>query len=166
MLITVTPATTEPVTLEEAKAHLRVDHDADDALIAALVTAARESVEQFTGRALAPASYRWASEGYAPYIVPLWPATVTGVSYQTSNGREPVTDYVFDADRSRFTSLPYGAHGVTVEFDAEPVNVPEPLKSAIKLRVEAQYDAAPDDRPKLLEAANALSWPYRINLGV
>ena len=47
----ITPSATEPVTLEEAKLHLRVDIDDDDALIAGLITAARELAEHYTGRA-------------------------------------------------------------------------------------------------------------------
>lgn len=43
----------EPVTLQDAKAHLRiVDDNDEDALITALITAAREYVENFTGRIL------------------------------------------------------------------------------------------------------------------
>ena len=37
-----TPPAVEPVTLSEAKAHLRVDSTDDDAYIATLITAARE----------------------------------------------------------------------------------------------------------------------------
>ena len=165
MLITVNPADVEPVTLEEAKHHLRVDHDADDALIQSLITAARETVERFTGRALAAASYRWASEGYAPYVLPLWPSSVSSVSYLSGSERVDAADYTFDADRA-LLSVRHGATGVNAEFETEPEHVPEALKAAIKLHVEAQYDAGPEDKPRLVEAANALAWPYRLNLGV
>ena len=51
----VTAVTTEPVTLAEARLHLKVydDDAAEDLLISAWITAAREMAEQFTGRALA-----------------------------------------------------------------------------------------------------------------
>ncbi len=42
----------EPVTLSEAKAHLRVDTATDDAYIGSLITAAREWVEQYLDRTL------------------------------------------------------------------------------------------------------------------
>jgi uncharacterized phiE125 gp8 family phage protein len=42
----------EPVTLAEAKAHLRVDTSTDDAYIGSLITAAREWCEQYLDRTL------------------------------------------------------------------------------------------------------------------
>src|SRR5215213_5238149 len=47
----------EPVSLAQAKLWLRVDHDAEDDLIAALVSAARDYVEAQTGLALAPQTW-------------------------------------------------------------------------------------------------------------
>lgn len=51
-LVRVTDASTEPVTLAEAQAFLRVDSDDDSTLITTLITTARQIVEDFTGRAL------------------------------------------------------------------------------------------------------------------
>jgi uncharacterized phiE125 gp8 family phage protein len=45
---------TEPVTLAEAKAHLKIDDTADDAMIVGYAAAAREYVELITGRRLLP----------------------------------------------------------------------------------------------------------------
>ena len=53
-----TPPTLEPVTLDEAKAQLRVTYDQEDALIGALVTAARQRIEAELGVALIATGFR------------------------------------------------------------------------------------------------------------
>ncbi len=59
----VTGPAEEPVTLQEAKDHLRVEVSTDDALIGRLVTDAREWVERFTRRALVTQTWRlWARQ--------------------------------------------------------------------------------------------------------
>lgn len=56
-LVLVTPPAEEPVSLAEAKLHLRVDFADDDALITALISAARQAAETLTGRQIVTA--RW-----------------------------------------------------------------------------------------------------------
>ena len=49
----ITPATTEPIILSDAKAYLRVDYDDENTLISALIIRARSFIETVTGRAIA-----------------------------------------------------------------------------------------------------------------
>jgi uncharacterized phiE125 gp8 family phage protein len=51
-LRTVTQPVVEPVSLAEAKAHCRIDSDADDFYVVSLITAAREWVETYMDEAL------------------------------------------------------------------------------------------------------------------
>jgi uncharacterized phiE125 gp8 family phage protein len=51
VVVSTAPAV-EPVTLTEAKDHLRIDDSSSDTLVSSLIVAARQQVEQDTGRAL------------------------------------------------------------------------------------------------------------------
>lgn len=62
--ILVTPPIEEPISLDEAKAHLRVDIDDDDALIAGLIVAARSEAEQITRRAFVSQSWKLALDQF------------------------------------------------------------------------------------------------------
>jgi uncharacterized phiE125 gp8 family phage protein len=57
---------TEPVTLDEMKAHLRVDFTDDDDLITALIVAARERAEAITGRTITASSWLYSLDSF-PY---------------------------------------------------------------------------------------------------
>lgn len=173
MLTLLTAATTEPVSLAEAKAHLRTTHDADDGLITRQIVAAREHIELITGVALAAATYRYVADCFRSVdSLPLWPVSeVSSVSYLDSSRTRIVVDpaeYIVDLDRltiAPVASWPW-ATSVNIEFSTAPALVPESLKSAILLRVQAEYEADPEEAEKLRDASTALAWPKRRNLGV
>lgn len=102
-----TAPTSEPVTLAEAKAHLRVDIDTDDDLITALIQAAREEFENQTDRTLFSTTWKlyledWPRYSYIdlPRAKPL--VSVTSVTY--TDGDDVTStfgsgNYVVDANR-------------------------------------------------------------------
>ena len=82
-LTDISSSITEPVVTAFAKTHLRVDISADDTLIANLVTAAREHVEQHCNRSFAVHTYRADLPGfYDEMILPMQPVqSITHVKY-------------------------------------------------------------------------------------
>jgi uncharacterized phiE125 gp8 family phage protein len=60
----ITPPAAEPVSLAEAKLHLRVDFDDDDALIQALISAARQAAEMLIQRQLVTARWRMVLDSF------------------------------------------------------------------------------------------------------
>lgn len=160
-LLLVTPPATEPVTLAEAKLHLRVDHTADDALITALITAAREAIEGETTRSLVATSWekRFAALPLpgAALVLPRAPLlSVSAVTYIDAAGAEqtlaPAT-YAVDAPagpHAGFGKLrqAYGAtwptprdeaNAVRVAFTAGYATVPGALRAALLLVLGELY---------------------------
>lgn len=87
-LALVTPPTSEPVTLAEAKAHLRVTITNDDDLIDALIQAARVQAENYTGRAFVTQTWDLKLDAFPEVIeVPLPPLiSVSSVKYTDTDG--------------------------------------------------------------------------------
>ncbi len=154
----VTPPAGEPVSLAEAKLHLRVDVDDDDSLIGSLIAAARQSAETLTGRQMITARWKLVLDAFPCHAILLAKCpvqSVVNIQYLDMNGMSqtmPLIDYVVDTtcEPARITpvfgktwppTLPQiGA--VTITFDAgygAAAAVPEGIKSWIKLRVGSLY---------------------------
>lgn len=151
----------EPVSLTEAKAHLRVTATDEDTLISSLIVAARQWVEEQTYRALV--SQTWDLQldkfpsGDEPIRLPRAPLqSVTSITYTDTAGASQTlsaTLYVVSATRQPGVIRPaYGQvwpeaqdkpDAVTVRFVAgygAAAAVPELLKSAIKLLVAQMFE--------------------------
>lgn len=98
-----TAPTVEPVTLADAKIHLRTvtgDTSEDTAIISPIITAAREFCENVTGRALAAQTIKAYPETWGLWRLPRPPiATITSIKYYDTDNVEytlAVADYQFD----------------------------------------------------------------------
>lgn len=158
----VTPPATEPVSLAEAKLFLRVDHDAEDELIAGLVTAARDLVEQSTGRALVTRRLLETRDHVkgGPFRCAFAP--VTAVHAVTRDGvtlDESIWRLAVDAEHL----IGAGAGRIAVDYDAgygaDAEDAPEPLRHAIRVIVAALYESR-ESAPPPTNAAFALIAPY------
>lgn len=177
----------EPVTLDEAKLHLRVDTEDDDELIEALIVAARERAEDFTGCAFILQSWDLKRDyafpdGFELKKPPL--SSVTSITYVDSDGDSTTlatSQYTVDAPSGRHAAkgrivpayqVTWPAtreviNAVTVRFEAgygdTAEDVPEAIKLAIKIAA-GHYYASRDMGGDLPELAKDLLWPFRMEL--
>jgi uncharacterized phiE125 gp8 family phage protein len=79
---------TEPLTLADAVAHLRVSDTAEDALITRLIPAARKSAEQYIRRGIGSQTWRYDLDAWAETIqLPMAPASeVESITYTAKTG--------------------------------------------------------------------------------
>ena len=181
-LTLVTPPSTEPVTLAEAKAHLKVDTADDDTPIGSLIAAARARAEWHTGRALVTQSWTlwldsWPKDGIVE--IPLPPLqSVTQVKTYALDDTMSVLDpslYQVDAASAPARLALKGAfpplanlraiNAVEIAFTAGYGNagaVPGPVKEAILQIVADLYSHRGDEADIASSAAEALLAPYRI----
>ena len=125
----ITAATQEPVTLAEAKLHLREDGSENDARITALISAARRLAEQKTGRAFAPQTWELVMDEFpeAFMLLPAPIAAITSVKYIDADGIEQTLDpsgYQLDKDsRPGYLVPAYGAAWPSPRLQANAVRV-------------------------------------------
>lgn len=161
-LTLVTAPAAEPITLQEAKDHLRVDGADDDALISALITAARERIDGpygWLGRAILTQTWDFYLDEFPAgtcIYLPLAPVqSVVSVTYTDPNGAsQTFADYALGADLDSQPRLVLGwekawpatraiAEAVKVRFIAgyaTPAAVPAPIKAALLLTVGHLYE--------------------------
>lgn len=101
----ITAPTTEPVTLAEAKLHLKIEtaDTADDALVTNLIKAAREMVEDYTRSRLMTGTYELYLDEFpnsSKIDLDVYPIqTLTSVKYLNSDGVEtPLSTDAYSAD--------------------------------------------------------------------
>ncbi|TIN82643.1 head-tail connector protein [Mesorhizobium sp.] len=93
MLRTVTPSAADPVSLAEAKKHLRVVVDDDDTLIEGLISAARSVAEDYVQRRFVEQTVEWVLNDWhcGDIRLPIAPVAkdgVTSVKYIDMDGNE------------------------------------------------------------------------------
>jgi uncharacterized phiE125 gp8 family phage protein len=154
-----TAPTVEPVTLAEAKAHLRVTSSSEDAVIANLIASAREEVEAATGIAMITQDWRLYLDAWPDCGVVRLPKhpvqLVTLVTVFDAQGTPASTvPSAVNLDRAsrpaRFarpdiaTSPGKTMNGIEVDFRAgfgsTGVDVPDGLKRAVLLLVSFWFE--------------------------
>jgi len=148
----------EPLTVDEARAYLRVETNDEDALIGALIIGSRIHVEAQTGRALITQSWQlsldaWPDNGRIG-VVPAPLRTLDAARIYDSDGDTHALDtqaFVPDAGASTLVVLPWllPAPGriaggieldVTVGYGDAATDVPEALRQAVRLLVAHWYE--------------------------
>jgi len=112
LIQTLAPAV-EPLTLAEAKLHLRVEVTDDDVLIAQLIRAARQACEAYTNRTLVATIYELTLDAFPGEIrLPRPPLVeVSSISYVDASGVDQTlgTD-VYTVDKASFMPRVYEAY--------------------------------------------------------
>lgn len=191
LLSLVSPPAAEPVTLAEAKLHLRVDSDdtSQDSLITQLIVAARTMCEGFTRRAFYSQTWDYVASGFPdgddPILLGKPPLqTVTSLQYiDTAGALQTFASANYTADTATIDGairLVYGASWPTVREQYNAVRIsfvagyatgtPAPIVAAIKLLVGHLYEhresVVTGTIVSELPTVKALLGPYRYLVAV
>lgn len=176
----ITPPAAEPITLEEAKQHLRVDGNEDDLLISSLIKLAREWCENYQNRKYITQTLElvldeFPSTNYIEFKNCSPIQNVESVKYYDNLGHEYIfdlTNYIVDTDSfvNRIilgycklwpTIQLQSANAIRIRFTAgygdTADKIQETIKWAMILQMKILYDDyRPEEKTKLEEARNAL----------
>lgn len=183
----VTPPAAEPLTLAEAKAYLRVDHDAEDALIADLIAdliaAARGLVEDYLQRCLITRRLierldRWGERLRCGAFVLKRPdvQTIHAIKTYGADG----TAQIFNPGLWRLDSASTPSRillnsggfpipgrtrqGIEIDFSAgfgaAPENIPPPIRNALLILLADRYERREGNSDFIPANARNLLLPY------
>jgi uncharacterized phiE125 gp8 family phage protein len=185
----VIPPLTEPVSLAEARAHLRLDTTDTDATLAGYIITARQYAEAYTRRAFltqtwdASFDYDWPTvRGCVRLDLPLAPViSVSSVTYTDADSITQTVDstdylvrgtgaenfpYIVPDDGVTFPETLAIPETIRVRFIAgygsQLGDVPEPIRTAILLHTEILYDRNPASMAVLQAVRDSLLDPFRI----
>lgn len=157
-LVLLTAPTEEPLSLTDAKLHLRIDDStAEDALVTTLIQASRDYVERQTGRALLPQQWAYTLDSF-PCVIRIRRApliSIDSITYVDPNGAtQTLASDQYEVDLvSPFGEIrpAYGVvwpytrvqrNAVTVTFTAgyaDAESVPSGLRAAMLLMLGELY---------------------------
>jgi uncharacterized phiE125 gp8 family phage protein len=142
-LYLVTAPTVQPLSLSEAKLHLKVETTAEDALIEGLIRAATDHCETFTGRALCRQTWDDKRESFPAGTI--WLAkppvvSVTSVTYLDGNGDSQV--WATDQYGADLPAGPQAQRGRI--YPAHAINYPttRDIPNAVTIRAVHGYAGA------------------------
>lgn len=181
------PPAAEPVTRDEAKAHLRVTDTAEDALIDRLIAVARAAAEAHTGRAFVTQSFRLARDDWPDKLclpLPCPPLlAINDVRLYDAEGNASIWDASSYTVDTRFTPgrlclrsgwtwpVPGRAQGgIEIDFHAgfgaAASDVPVAIRQAVLMLVAHLYEnreaVAGEAAVEIPSGAAALLAPYRV----
>ncbi|KQZ01664.1 hypothetical protein ASD45_12970 [Pseudolabrys sp. Root1462] len=182
--ILLTAPAVEPLSLAEAKAFLRVEHNDDDDVIGSLIASARIHVEAQTRRALITQGWRltrdaWPAAGRLN-VVPAPLKALTAVRVYDGGGNAASLDlqsFVVDTAGSAIAFAPWAVAqpgrsvagielDITAGYGDAAGDVPEALRQAVRLLVAHWYEnrglATPGAVTVLPATVAALIAPYRM----
>jgi uncharacterized phiE125 gp8 family phage protein len=180
--LTTSPAA-EPLTLAEAKAHLKVDVTDDDALISAMITAARARAEWHTGRALITQGWTlhldvWPCDGLVEIPLPPLQSVTSVTSYARDGSALVMSPSLYTVDTSSAPARLALKLGVVPPVDLRAIDavhiaftagygdseaqIPSLLKEAVLELVAYLYENRGEAPAELPLEALALLAPYRV----
>lgn len=185
-VVVTTPPSVEPVTLAEAKLHLRVTHNLEDDLITSLIVAAREWAENQTRRRFVNTTQRLSYDEFPDeFILPGGRTqSITSITYTDTNGATQtlatsVYTVITDSEPGRIVraynqlwpatrSIPNAVQVVQVAgYGSAASNVPDSIKAAMKLAIGNWFENRESTISgtiinEIPMAAQALLDPFRI----